>query len=108
MGISWQDNIPQYINAVSSQRADQFDLLLLHGTEGGKQCDNASEDSHRYSRHYDGLHIISQPYDKHRGKGGFGQTVQHHQIGLAHLCHRIVPPEQDGSENSKKHDKKET
>ena len=55
---------------------------LVHLTEARVQADDGAEERHGDTRHDDGVHPGAQPHDEKGRQGGFGQAVQHHQVGL--------------------------
>ncbi len=85
---------------VSVEGVDQHDLIRVDFGKFGIEVQDAPEDRNRHSSNDNCCAVCAEPDNKQRGKGGFWQAVQHHQIRLQDFGKLPEEPEKDGDKKA--------
>ena len=85
---------------VPVEGVDQHDLIRVDFGKFRIKIQDASEDRNGHAGNDDGCAVCAEPDNEKRGKGGFWQAVQHHQIRLQDFRKLPKEPEKDGDKKA--------
>lgn len=97
---AWDHDFGEGVEPVPVEGVDQHDLIRVDFGKFGIEVQYASEDRNGHSGNDDGCAVCAEPDNKQRGKGGFWQAVQHHQIRLQDFGKLPKEPEKDGDKKA--------
>ena len=103
-----QDYFAEGIALTAPQSVDLGGRRSIHLLKAGVEADNGTEQGNGDSRHHNGGAARAQPHDEERSQGGFGQTVQNHQVRFGDFGQLLGIPQQRGGKQADQEHQQET